>query len=179
MLSGAEAFRDYFGSPALLARIGAPQGLSSVQGWFRFAGATCFGRRSIGEPAQNVAARLPEVIDEATMAAGELQLPFDLAEVVTNLREERYQLPSSEWFEALCVSGAARSIYYFLRPVLTVGIRKHLQRMRLRGWEGIAFPTWPVDDSVDQIMRTTMALLLKSGRVKEIPFIWFWPDGAA
>ena len=178
MLSEAEVFRDYFGSPFFLSRIGPPQGLSDVQGWFRFAGATCFGRRSNGESAQNVATRLPDVIDEVTSASGELRLPFDLAEVVTNLREERYQLPSSGWFEAPGVGSAARSIYYFLRPLLTVGIRKHLQRMRLRGWESIAFPAWPVDDSVDQIMRTTMALLLRCGRVQEIPFIWFWPDGA-
>jgi hypothetical protein len=179
MLSGAEVFRDYFGSPILPARIGAPQDLSGVQGWFRFAGATCFGRHSNGEPAQNVGTRLHDVIDEVTIASGELRLPFDVAEVVTNLREERYQLPSSGWFEAPGVSSAARSIYYFLRPLLTVGIRKRLQRMRLRGWESIAFPAWPVDDSVDQIMRTTMASLLRCADVKEIPFIWFWPDGAA
>jgi hypothetical protein len=177
-LSGTEVFRDYFGSPSL-ARIAAPQGLSGVQGWFRFAGTTCFGRHSNGEPAQDVATRLPDVIDEVTSASGELQLPFDLAEVVTNLREERYQLPSSGWFEAPGVSSAARSIYYFLRPLLTVGVRKHLQRMRLRGWQSLAFPAWPVDDCVDQIMRTTMALLLRCAHVKEIPFIWFWPDGAA
>ena len=172
-------FRDYFGSPALLARLEAPQGLSGVQGWFQFAGATCFGRQSNGDSAQNVATPLPDVIDEVTITSGELQLPFDLGEVVTNLREERYELPSSGWFEAPGVSSAARSIYYFLRPLLAVGIRKHLQRIRLRGWESIAFPAWPVDDSVDQIMRTTMALLLRCARVEEIPFIWFWPDGAA
>jgi hypothetical protein len=175
--SGAEVFCEYFGSPIHLTKIGAQQGLSCGQGWFLFSGAACYGRRSNGEPAQHVSELLADVIDEV-VTEGDVQLPFDLAEVVTNLRQERYQLSPSGWFEASGVNSAARSIYYFLRPLLTLGVRKHLQRLRLRGWEKIAFPAWPVDESVDRIMRATMALLLRRAGVTEIPFIWFWPKGA-
>ena len=34
-------------------------------------------------------------------------------------------------------------------PYLPVGLRKHLQRAYLRGWEARTFPSWPVDRSVD------------------------------
>jgi hypothetical protein len=48
----------------------------------------------------------------------------------------------------------------------------------LSDWDSIPFPKWPIDDSVDQIFQTTMALLLKQSGRPEIPFIWFWPEGA-
>jgi hypothetical protein len=176
--SAAEVFWEYFGSPIQFTRIEAQHSLSHGRGWFLFSGAACYGRRSSGEPAEDFSRLLADVVDEVATESGDVQLPFDLAEVVTNLREERYPLPPGGRFEALGVNSAARSIYYFLRPLLAVGIRKHLQRTRLRGWENIAFPTWPVDDSVDQIMRATMALVLRRAGVKEIPFIWFWPKGA-
>ena len=111
-----------------LTRIGARHGLSRGRGWFLFSGAACYGRRSIGEPAEDFSRLLADVIDEVSTESGDVQLPFDLAEVVTNLREERYPLPPGGRFEALGVNSAARSIYYFLRPLLAVGIRKHLQR---------------------------------------------------
>jgi hypothetical protein len=62
--------------------------------------------------------------------------------------------------------------------MLQVGVRKHLQKIRLSGWERIAFPRWPVDVSVDTLMRETVGLALERNEVDRIPFVWFWPDGA-
>ncbi len=59
-----------------------------------------------------------------------------------------------------------------------VGVRKHLQKVRLSGWDKIPFPRWPVDRSVDALMESAMALALKAQGRSSIPFIWFWPDGA-
>jgi hypothetical protein len=100
-----------------------------------------------------------------------VRLPFDLSEVVTNLQRERYCRPSPH-------RGLSRELYYLLRPLLSVSVRKHLQRIRLRGWDRIAFPNWPVDFSVETLLESAMALQLKAGTVQEIPFIWFWPGGA-
>ena len=61
---------------------------------------------------------------------------------------------------------------------MPVGVRKHLQQARLKGWERIPFPKWPVDTTVDQLMRQTLRLVLKAGGTDRLPFIWFWPDGA-
>ena len=78
----------------------------------------------------------PDAVDGASLC------PFDLAEVVTNLRQERYQpKPAGTLRATLDVGcGAARSSTTSLRPMLPVGVRKHLQQIRLSGWERIRVP---------------------------------------
>jgi hypothetical protein len=73
---------------------------------------------------------------------------------------------------------ALAALYYGIRPVLPVGVRKYLQRVHLRDWDQISFPRWPVDCSVDDLFELLMLLTLQSQKVERIPFIWFWPDGA-
>lgn len=106
-----------------------------------------------------------------------LTLPFDLAEVVTNLQQERYTRTPPP-FERLAEDNGLRSVYYALRPLLPVPLRRHLQKVQLSGWERIAFPRWPVDTSVDALMQRTMAELLKAQGLRSMPFVWFWPGGA-
>jgi hypothetical protein len=87
-------------------------------------------------------------------------------------------MPSSSRSLAKITGGhASRRIYYALRPFLPVPVRKHLQRIRLSGWERIVFPHWPVDFTVDSLMARVMTLALKAHNARQIPFIWFWPNG--
>ena len=51
--------------------------------------------------------------------------------------------------------------------------------MRLRGWQKISFPQWPVDATVDTLMASAMTFILKATGASRVPFIWFWPDGAS
>jgi hypothetical protein len=97
-----------------------------------------------------------------------------LKEVVDNLRYELYSQEVTSAAEARMMGRA----YYLVRPLLPVSVRKHLQRWRLRDWERLAFPHWPVDRTVDQVFEQTMLLSLKAQRVDQIPFVWFWPEGA-
>ncbi len=60
-----------------------------------------------------------------------------------------------------------------------MSVRKHLQKARLKGWRNIPFPRWPVDVTVDTLMRQAMCLALRAGGGDKIPFIWFWPNGAS
>jgi hypothetical protein len=53
-----------------------------------------------------------------------------------------------------------------------------MQKWRLRDWERLPFPHWPVDRTVDQLFEQTMLLSLRAKSVDQIPFIWFWPEGA-
>lgn len=92
-------------------------------------------------------------------------------DVVQNLRYERYLTPES--------NNALRQAYYLVRPLLPVAVRKHLQKLWLRDWRQIEFPAWPVDATVEQIFEQMMALALRNHGVSEIPFVWFWPDGAS
>ena len=104
-----------------------------------------------------------------------VELPFDPVEVVANLRLEKYSAGSRT--DAAARGSLVRRLYYLLRPFLPVGVRKHLQRVSLRGWERIRFPQWPVDRSVDRLHEWLLGLAMEAGGVTEIPFVWFWPDG--
>jgi hypothetical protein len=102
-------------------------------------------------------------------------LPFDPGEVAENFRRERYAAGFAGgrgiWGEAV------RKAYYLARPLMPVSMRKHMQKTRLRGWEKVQFPRWPVDAAVDDLVRRLFNLSLRVNDLKEVPFIWFWPDG--
>jgi hypothetical protein len=172
-----DAFIDYFRCPVDLASIRTSEVLSADEGYFIFDGAICYGRSSGAVPAAFVTNGLPDASNNVVSDGACLRLPFDLSEVVTNLRQERYRQDSSQNFQKITASGASRTAYYFMRPILPISVRKHLQKLRLRGWESIAFPHWPVDTTVDTLMHSAMARLLTNSGRKRIPFIWFWPDG--
>lgn len=174
---GGVAFHDYYRCPPELARFAAPPRLSQTAGYFQFRDAVAFGRCAGIEPAAHAADRLADVGDRVSADAGRAQLPFDLTEVVTNLRQERYRQNGYSFLERTTSSGLSQRLYYLLRPLMGVSVRKHLQKLRLRGWEKIAFPGWPVDVSVERLMESAMAALIKARR-QPMPFIWFWPDGA-
>ena len=104
-------------------------------------------------------------------------LPSDPSEWANYLRRERYVRSSSKNASMLGLGELVRKAYYLARPLMPVQVRKHLQKLHLRGWDKIPFPRWPVDRSVEQIMEFFLATSLKAHGLKEIPFIWFWPDG--
>jgi hypothetical protein len=107
-----------------------------------------------------------------------MMLPFDPNEVVANLRLERYMNSRAVKSKTADVaSSLAGQVYYGLRPLMPVAARKHLQRWYFKGWERIAFPSWPVDRTVENILEELMALSLHMHAIERIPFIWFWPDG--
>jgi hypothetical protein len=93
------------------------------------------------------------------------------ADAVRDLRYERYQARER--------NGLLRQAYYLARPLLPVPVRKHLQRLWFRDWRRIGFPRWPVDSTVEQLFEQMMALALTNHGETEIPFVWFWPDGAS
>jgi hypothetical protein len=172
------ALVDYFRCPPDLAPIGTLPALSTHDGFFTFRGAIAFARVSGVRPAAYATDPLPEVGDAVKITAGNARLPFDLTEAATNLRRERYRQNGYNFLEKTTSGSAVARLYYQLRPFLGVGVRKHLQKVRLRGWDKIAFPQWPVDRSVDELMEGALATVLKAGRASSIPFVWFWPEAA-
>jgi hypothetical protein len=173
-----EVLTDYFRCPSEFATFRTAREVSSEEGYFAFGDAVAYGRRARGPVRPSPVRPLDDAARDVVASKQGLELPFDLSEVVTNLRQERYSKSSPGYIEGLTASGASQGIYYALRPLLPVPIRRHLQRIRLSGWDQIAFPRWPVDTSVDTLMRKTLALLLQHRGVASVPFIWFWPDGA-
>jgi len=168
---------EYFRCPEHLAVLGTAHPLPPDEGYFRFGDTIAYGRQTVGAPSSRPDGSLVDVSRGVSSAEGKVLLPFDLSEVLDNLRFERY--PEAQRAIAhVSASGVSRAVYYFFRPVLPVGVRKHLQRFSLRGWRRMAFPQWPVDVTVETLMRRAAGLVLERGDIREFPFIWFWPDGA-
>src|SRR5258708_8825224 len=63
-----------------------------------------------------------------------------------------------------------------MRPFLPTSVRKHLQRLALRGWDRALFPSWPVDQTVDRLFDRMMVCVIRANSGRRVPFIWFWPD---
>jgi hypothetical protein len=172
-----QAFLEYFRCPERYVRFSVKDGLSENSGFFQFGqGVVGYGRYSLHRPADSPRGSLREALEDVSCVSGSVCLPFDLQEVVENLRLERYtenrQYCSSG-------NGLVARMYYAVRPFLPVVFRRHLQRAYLGDWSKIPFPNWPVDHTVDSIVRGSMQLLLRTQQLDRVPFIWFWPDGAS
>src|SRR6202041_1862834 len=96
---------------------------------------------------------------------GMISLPFDPSEVIDNLRCEKYV---KTWRYKKPLS-TLTDIYYLMRPFLPVNVRRQLQKLYLRDWRKIPFPRWPVDTSVDGLMRQLLLLSIRSSGLQQIP----------
>ena len=111
-------------------------------------------------------------MSEDVVLDSRVYLPFDPTEIIENLRLERYASA-----EGSRIRNAAREGYYLTRPILHRSVRKQIQRLNLRGWKPLPFPSWPVDRTVENICEQLLLLALKATDADRIPFIWFWPEG--
>jgi len=167
---------DFYRCPQLAADFTLAADLRPVAGYFRIKeGLIYFGRLSGVQPAATADATLPETCPKVSQEGKTISLSFDPAEVVANLRLEGYRADG----ESSRNNGGSlvRWLYYVLRPVMPVDVRKHLQRLYLRGWDRIRFPHWPVDRSVDRLYEWLLALAMEAEGTTEVPFVWFWPEG--
>src|SRR5438445_3168575 len=172
------AFCDYYRCPEAFAKLTQITKLSEDSGYFRFGPDTiCYGRSSTGFRAAYATDELYDVEKDVIADGSTLSLPFNPSEISANLRYERYMSNFDGRKKTPRSASALRTVYYLARPLLPVYVRKHLQRMRLRGWENISFPHWPVDTSIERIFQKLLALLLQNRSIEHIPFIWFWPNG--
>lgn len=170
------ALLDYYRSPETYTQFSVIDSISDRAGYFRWGqDMICYGKSASGVPAGSAGEDLYDVEPYVAIREGRVFLPFDPDEIINNLRLERY---ASHFRGPGGLSRAiTRQIYYALRPYLPVPVRKHLQRFRLRGWNTLSFPEWPVDCTVDRIHRRLLALAMKAVQLDTMPFIWFWPDG--
>jgi len=173
------AFLDYYRCPESLAQFSLTGDLSDNRGYFRFGpDAICYGRSASGFRAGRATDALYDALEDGVTDGTTLRLPFSPSEVVSNLQHERYVSLSNGQGKLLQAESALRNAYYLVRPLLPVSVRKHLQRIRLRDWQKISFPRWPVDGTVERIFEELLVLLLRAHSVDPIPFIWFWPNGS-
>jgi len=102
----------------------------------------------------------------------------ETSQIIDYLRRERYALNGYEGNRHFLSTPALMRAYYHLRPLLGVSVRKYLQRLFLGDWRKLAFPRWPVDTSVENLLEQSLLLSMRASNVERMPFIWFWPNGA-
>lgn len=168
---------QYFRCPEQHVKLVAKTASTGRDGYFRFGeNVICYGKCDGVTLSVSPRGHLDDAYCDTVVANGQVYLPFDVDEIVDNLRCESYVKPGLDSDSPL--ESPTNRLYYFVRPVLPVAVRKHLQRIRLNGWEKIPFPHWPVDRTVDDLFERLLQLSLKAQNRERIPFIWFWPNGA-
>ena len=173
-----EALIDYFRCPGGLIDFALRGDLCPEEGFFRFGpDIICYGQSSLGYYAETPAKATCDLAYHIRTEGTTCYIPFDPTAVVENLRRQRYLGRSPHHGGDEEQTNFVRKGYYRLRPQLGLSIRKRLQRLWLIGREKNCFPSWPVDRTVDRLLEKLLALAMKAQRVKQIPFIWFWPDG--
>lgn len=172
------SFDRYFRSPGS-SRLQTPSTLGSTDpAYFRFGrDCICFGRNVVSRGSKRPGGDLLDVQSDVRIVEGQCQLPFDPDEVVRNLSEERYTRVRRSALQR-AANLLVRHAYYAARPLMPLNFRSRLQEIYLRDWQKLRFPSWPVDTTIDELMRKLMYLAANSASTS-IPFIWFWPDGAS
>src|SRR5262245_5232188 len=154
-LTYVKPLRDYYRC-AELPIVASSRNLYESSGFFQFGpDLICYGQTA-GQTSTTVNGRLIDISDQAQIVDDHVCVPFDIAQVVDNLRYEVYAQSSQRWVEKSWV----RDLYYRLRPLFPIGFRKHLQTLYLSGWNQISFPAWPIDRTVDLLFEKLLVLAM-------------------
>jgi len=169
---------QYYRCPERYVQFKVDGALAGVSGYFRFGDdVVCFGQLCRDQPSPRQNGALADAMNHVVSDDGITYLPFNISHVADNLRHELYTHAAGKRISIL--NSVSSNLYYLVRPLLPVAVRKFLQKAWLTNWSKQPFPTWPVDSTVDRLFEQLLRLSLKSQNLKHIPFIWFWPDGAS
>jgi hypothetical protein len=170
-------FLQYFRCPPDYVDFRLKGELLTAPGFFNLGpDLTCYGRISSGHAHSESSGQLDDLLCSTYVESQACHLPFNLDEIVENLRFERYHSAAPALRRSV-TKAVSRKTYYTMRPFLPTSVRKHLQRMALRGWDRARFPAWPVDQTVDRLFDRIMSCVIHANSGQPVPFIWFWPDG--
>jgi hypothetical protein len=176
----AQLLKDYFRLADDVADfVTTGERAKTSPGYFRFGpDVICFGRCASGTLAETAVPSLHDAGEHVEASGSTVRLSFDPAEVIDNLRYERYIANSTNGEKPYPANGALQSLYYWLRPLMGVTVRKYFQRLYFRLRNKASFPEWPVDRTVEGMFERLLALSMRSQGITRLPFIWFWPEGA-
>jgi hypothetical protein len=174
-----QALIDRYKCPESVADFHLTGELSRDKGFFRFGpSAICYGRTSAGFRCADPVDPLYDSLNDVAFSDTSIGLPFDPSQMIDDLRFERYAANLASSGNRGVTWKAVRRAYYALRPLMPVAIRKRIQRLYFRGWQSKPFPRWPVDRSVEDVLENVLLMSMKAKGINEIPFVWFWPEGA-
>lgn len=173
----SEAVIDRYRCPQDLIDIVSSEPLSSSAGFFRFGqDGICYGRSRSAVLSARPESPLQDAVGEVAVENAKLLLPFNLKEVIDNLRLEHYR--NGEATES-SLFRFCKKLYYHLRPFTNQMVRKQVQKFHARNWKRQSFPQWPIDTTVENVFERVLLLSMRARGLEKIPFVWFWPSGAS
>lgn len=173
----SEAVIERYRCPQDLIDVVSSERLSFDPGFFRFGqNGICYGRSRGAVLSARPDSKLHDAAGEVAVENAKLLLPFNLGQVIDNLRLERYR--NGEATENRLFR-SCKKLYYHLRPFTNQMLRKQVQRFHARNWKKRSFPQWPIDTTVENVFETVLSMSMKARGQEKIPFVWFWPNGAS
>jgi hypothetical protein len=167
---------EYYRCPESYVNVSLAGALSNEAGYFKFGGQGLYYGQVYGDrPSATPNGHSCDLTSSVRMERGVTYLPFDLTQVADSLRFELYA--NGACHGALSFNSLLKDSYYLVRPLLPAFVRRRVQKARLSDWPTLKFPCWPVDRSVDRLFEQILLASLRAQGQKQIPFIWFWPDG--
>ena len=172
----SRAVRERYRCPELPLDFALYEPLSPVPGYFRIdPNAIGYGRTRPGLSRPGPDSRLRDALGDLSLNHSKLFLSFDPTEVIDNLRLERYTRAGKEQSG---FQNFLRRLYYHVRPLTNLSVRRNLQKFHARNWKKEIFPRWPVDTSVEDLCEALLFASMRAAGVDRVPFVWFWPGGA-
>ena len=127
---------EYYRCPEEYAQFISPSDPAGDSTYFRYGqDVICYGAFGKRPLVKSPAGDLYDASEDVSVEAGRIYLPFDPSAIIDNLRCEKYV---DDWRQDSALASIAE-IYYWLRPLLPVSVRRHLQQVYLRGWKKIPF----------------------------------------
>jgi hypothetical protein len=147
-----QALSDYYRVPErLLGRVVVPDS-SDDFGFFRFGpNVICYGQSASGVAKEVENAGCYDALRRVTINGSDICLPFDLTQVIENLRREHYVEAVALGRDSVLSREWMLKTYYFIRDVLPVSVRRQIQRVYFSDWKIRSFPMWPLDFTVDNL----------------------------
>lgn len=174
-----QVLSDYYRLPDSSLSNFLPSVTPVVPGFFRFGSETiCYGRSASGVSENVEGSTQFDASKIVRFQGAEVALPFDPDEIIDNLRREKYVANLVPGRERILTKDWVLTAYYFVRGLLPVSIRRHLQKAYFSDWKKRPFPAWPVDFTVDTLHEDFLRLSMRAAGIERTPFIWFWPEGA-
>jgi peptidoglycan/xylan/chitin deacetylase (PgdA/CDA1 family) len=106
--------------------------------------------------------------------SGDVHIPFDLDAVFESYVSERWVAASGN----KRLSSAQLDLFYRVKRLVPRRAQLSARRLLIKRHGLPDFPRWPVDGSVESLIRLYLHCLIAANGTGEQPFDWFWPGGA-
>jgi len=104
---------------------------------------------------------------------GVVRVPFDFDEAYRNYVTEEWRTHRA----VRALSPRQLQFYYGVKRIIPRSWRLRARRVFVQRSGLPAFPRWPLDESVDRLLRFYVLCLLTAGGLSQAPFRWYWPHG--